>query len=494
MPAPTNGTARPWKETAIKKSKPPKPSASEIALQQQQTMALGQQMTLLEQQNRRQEEQYQQQQLLAPLLYEQMGLKPQYNDQGQVTGYERFETPEQALYREQIETMRRQQPTQEALQQQYLTLAQQQAEYAQTQQPIQERLQQQYLTIAEQQAAYQKEQADWQRELAPQMRLQAEAQTRLQQQMTEYQAGALKQYEEQQRLQPLLYEASGVRPIYDEAGTLTSFALTEEAQARKDYENQLLEHQRKALAGELPVDPTLERTLAEGETQLRAQLQAQLGTGYETSTPGIQALEEFRRRAAEARSNVAHGQLTSGQQLLATQQEMNQRMRGQATSGRGMLGEFGLQPVSFGQSAQAGGQPNYLGLAQGMGQPNYLSLAQGAGGGLFQAGSPAASSAGYQAAVGSPYGTLGQFGELASRYGQFVQSGGNLVSQMANRRMGQYQASEQGAAEQAGIWGTAGSILGGAVAGVASWGNPAAISAGMTLGGVAGQYAGRATY
>lgn len=429
----------------MSKSKPPRPSQQELDLQRQQTLAIQSQTSILEQQARRQEEQYGQQQLLAPLLYEEMGLKPQYNEQGQITGYERFETPEQALYKEQIETMRRQQP-------------------------LQERLQEQYLTLAEQQAAYQREQADWQRELAPQMRAQAEAQTRLQGQLTEYQEMALKQYQDQQRLQPLLYEASGVRPIYDEAGNITSFTLTEEAQARKDYENQLLEHQRKALAGELPVDPTLERTLAEGETQLRAQLQAQLGTGYETSTPGIQALAEFSRRAAEARSNVAHGQLTSGQQLLATQTEMNQRMRGQATSGRGMLGEFGLRPVEFGPQVQAQAP------------------------GLFQAGSPASRAAGYQAAAGSPYGTLGQFGELASRYGQLVQGGGNLVTQMANRRMNDYQSYEKGAAEQAGTWGTVGSILGGAVAGVASWGNPAAIGAGMTLGGAAGQYAGRATY
>lgn len=466
----------------MSKSKPPRPSQQELDLQRQQQQAIASQTSILEQQAKRQEEQYQQQQQLAPLLYEQMGLKPQYNDQGQVTGYERFTTPEQQLYQEQIAAMQRQQPIQERLQQQYLTLAEQQAEYQRSQQPIQERLQAQYLTIAEQQAAYQAEQAQWQRELAPQMRAQAEAQTQLQQQMTEYQAGALKQYQEQQRLQPLLYEASGVKPIYDEQGNITSFTLTEEAQARKDYETQLLEHQRKALAGELPVDPTLERTLAEGEAQLRAQLQAQLGTGYETSTPGIQALAEFSRRAAEARTNVAHGELTSGQQLLASQAEMNARTQNQAYGGRGMLGDYGLKPVSFGQGVQAGGMPNYLGTSQGL------------GGNLFAAGSPAASSAGYQAAVASPYGTLGQFGDLASRYGQLVQGGGNLVQQMAGRRMGDYQAFEQGAAQNASLWGTAGSILGGAVAGVASWGNPAAIGAGMTLGGAAGQYAGREMY
>ena len=134
------------------------------------------------------------------------GCRPQYGEGGQITGFERFETPEQALYREQIETMRAQQPQQAALQQQYLTLAQQQAEYQQRQQPIQERLQQQYLTLAEQQAAAQERQqpgqerlqalyidiaeqqaksqqleAAWQQETAPQRRAQIENELRIQQ-------------------------------------------------------------------------------------------------------------------------------------------------------------------------------------------------------------------------------------------------------------------------------------------------------------------------
>ena len=318
-----------------------------------------------------------QQQQLAPLLYEQMGLRPQYGEGGQITGFERFETPEQALYREQIETMRAQQPQQAALQQQYLTLAQQQADYQQRQQPIQERLQQQYLTLAEQQAAAQERQqpgqerlqalyvdiaeqqakaqqleAAWQQETAPQRQAQIEDELRMQQQTVQYQEGALRQYQEQQKMQPLLYEEAGLKPIYDEAGNITSFGRTEQGQARLDYESQLLEHQRKALAGELPVDPTFERTLAEGETKLRAQLQAQLGTGYETSTPGIQALGEFSRKAAEARSNVAHGQLVSGQQLLESSSSMGRAPGRGVPAGGACLGNTGCGPCPLGRGCR----------------------------------------------------------------------------------------------------------------------------------------------
>lgn len=450
------------------KSKPPKPSKQELQLMESQRSMLEQQRVQLEQQQRQQD-------LLAPVMYESMGIRPRYEN-GQIVGYDRFETPEQALYKEQIEAMRRQQPTQERLQEQYLTLAEQQARYQAEQAPTQQRLQEQYLRLAEQQAAYQETQQRWQQEFEPQLKQQYADQLEFQRQAMEYQQRQMAQEEDRQRLQPLLYEASGVRPIYDESGKITSFALTEEAQARKDYENQLLEHQRKALAGELPVDPTLERALTEGEQQLRAQLQAQLGTGYETSTPGIQALEAYRQRAAEARSNVAHGQLTSGQQLLANQAAMNQEQMARATrGGTGLMGDYGLRPVSVGAPVQPGGMPNPLGTYQGL------------QGNLFQAGSPATMAAGAQGVLGGQAGTLAEYARLASGYG----SAASALGQQTSR---QQQLYNQMQGEYAGTLGTVGSILGGAVGGLVSWGNPAAISAGMTLGGAAGTYAGKATY
>lgn len=370
-------------------------------------------------------------------MYETMGIRPQYNDQGQITGYSRFETPEQALYKEQVEAMRRQQP-------------------------MQERLQEQYLTLAEQQAEWQRQQQAWQAELAPQLKEQTLQQTAMQQQMLEYQQAQLAQEQDRQRLQPLLYEASGVRPIYDESGKITSFALTEEAQARKDYENQLLEHQRKALAGELPVDPTLERALTEGEQQLRAQLQAQLGTGYETSTPGIQALEQYRQRAAEARSTVAHGQLTSGQSLLQTQTAMNQEQMARATrGGTGLIGNYGFQPVSFGAPVQAPTQS------------------------LFQAGSPAAAATGYQGALQGQFGTLGEYAKLAQGFGQMA-GGLGLQRQRDAALEQQYRQEYSGQMGQIGA--AAGAIIGSVFApGVGT-------AAGASLGGLAGGYAGRSMY
>lgn len=56
----------------------------------------------------------------------------------------------------------------------------------------------------------------------------------------------------------------------------------------------------RALKGEEPADPTLVRTLDEEQRQLENQLARNLGPDYATSTPGIEALANQRKRRAEA--------------------------------------------------------------------------------------------------------------------------------------------------------------------------------------------------
>lgn len=83
--------------------------------------------------------------------------------------------------------------------------------------------------------------------------------------------------------------------------------------------NQLLrQRQEAALQGNAPVDPGLERNLGLQEQTLRNQLRAQLGPGYETSTPGMQALADFNQRATESRYNVGKEALTTAAGLNNT--------------------------------------------------------------------------------------------------------------------------------------------------------------------------------
>lgn len=83
--------------------------------------------------------------------------------------------------------------------------------------------------------------------------------------------------------------------------------------------NELLrQRQINALQGNTPVDPGLERNLGLQEQTLRNQLRAQLGSGYETSSPGMQALADFRQRSTEARYNVGKEALTTAAGLNNT--------------------------------------------------------------------------------------------------------------------------------------------------------------------------------
>jgi hypothetical protein len=62
---------------------------------------------------------------------------------------------------------------------------------------------------------------------------------------------------------------------------------------RQQNEQLLLERQNAALRGDLPVNPALLSSLDEQEAELKASLLENLGPGFETSTPGIEALSKF---------------------------------------------------------------------------------------------------------------------------------------------------------------------------------------------------------
>lgn len=195
----------------------------------------------------------------------------------------------------------------------------------------------------------------------------------------------------QELLAPFLYEALGLRPIYETPGldqqalsalqserekllqeinegpwmeraraglrlaqidreiealksragerVLTGFEKippTEAEKLREEIELGLLERSKAALEGKLPVSPTLEREIEEQEKLLRETLLRNLGPGYETSTPGIEALQEHMSRATEAREAARRGELTLSEQLSLARGGQNFQM-GQATRGELMM-------------------------------------------------------------------------------------------------------------------------------------------------------------
>lgn len=159
--------------------------------------------------------------------------------------------------------------------------------------------------------------------------------------------------EQQNLLSPFLYKSVGLEPIYGDNGKITGYRelpATPEEAAQKQLTQQFLERslaslQREeaaapqnaeiegllrqrslaALKGELPVDPTVINQLNDTEQNLRAQLFKQLGPGYETSTPGIQALAEFQKRKAEVIAGANRADLTLGEQLGMARQGANEQ-------------------------------------------------------------------------------------------------------------------------------------------------------------------------
>lgn len=134
-----------------------------------------------------------------------------------------------------------------------------------------------------------------------------------------------KQMKEQELVAPILYKQAGVEPQYDEQGNLTGFKETVDPlkDQQKSLQKQFYDRTQLALEGKLPTDPGLTTSLDEQETQLREQLRKQLGPGYETSTPGIQALAKFNQNKQNVLEGARRGDLTMAEQLGLAQTSSN---------------------------------------------------------------------------------------------------------------------------------------------------------------------------
>lgn len=126
------------------------------------------------------------------------------------------------------------------------------------------------------------------------------------------------QRSESDALNKLIYQAAGI--IKDQTtGEWRKATETERRSFMTDTESkeydlylQQLERQRKALAGELPVSPALERELSDWDAEQKEALTRRLGTGYMTSTPGIQSMERQNERTGLLREEARRGEISAG--------------------------------------------------------------------------------------------------------------------------------------------------------------------------------------
>lgn len=125
------------------------------------------------------------------------------------------------------------------------------------------------------------------------------------------------QLRQQELLLPFLYEGAGITPQYGSDGKISGFTKVSDPNAaiRGEIESGLMKRTLAALRGELPVDAGLMRELGESEKTLRESLYQQLGPGYETSTPGIEALDRFRQTRTSTLDAARRGDLTMAEGL-----------------------------------------------------------------------------------------------------------------------------------------------------------------------------------
>lgn len=250
-----------------------------------------------------------------------------------------------------------------------------------------------------------------------------------------------------QALQRLELQGQGYDIQTDAEGNPTGLTLRPGSiQAlQEETSRRLLERQNQALSGTLPVDPALQQQFDRSDAVLAAQLRSNLGTGYETSTPGIQALAQARQDRESAIYAAQHGEI-------------------------GYAGQLAAQSRASGTDNSA-----FNILERSLGQSQYLNS-------FAQAGSPAARSAQLIGTIQSPYapvdgGQGGGFGTLAELYGQAAQGSRRPGGPVKNRGVGALSGALSGAAAGA----TAGSAI-------PVYGTAIGAGVGAIIGGVGGYY------
>lgn len=214
-----------------------------------------------------------------------------------------------------------------------------------------------------------------------------EAQTKALQQQSDI---VQKQYAQQQLLLPILYKQAGLNVTLDEQGNITGVTEADNplAQMEQDLQTAFIERTQKALRGEIPLDTGLVSSVDKQEAELRERLRKQLGSGFETSTPGIQALSEFGTQKQSIFDAARRGDLSLGESLNLAQGQANQsRISDFLSRGAGISGLPLGSASAYGQNAAGYNSPlqYWQNQRNSQNQVNAFNAQQGGGfGALFK--------------------------------------------------------------------------------------------------------------
>jgi len=180
---------------------------------------------------------------------------------------------------------------------------------------------------------------------------------------------------------PMQMEQSGMKAVFNtidpETGELKDPSLRKGAvigfeksqdintQMREGIETQYLTRVQKALSGELPEDPALIAQLGEQEDALHESLRQQLGPGWQTSSPGIEAISKFEEGKYKLLAAARRGDLTLGEQLSQSRENVNLNRAYMGYTGALAPSQYGAQAYQqlAGGYGTAGSQQGNLRLA-----------------------------------------------------------------------------------------------------------------------------------
>lgn len=134
-----------------------------------------------------------------------------------------------------------------------------------------------------------------------------------------------------------LFRQAGLKPTYDESGTLTGLdsmgedeltaGMTPLQLGQYQIAKQTTQKQLDALAGKFDMDPALTKSLDNQQTELEAVLQQKLGPNYMRSTAGIQAMNSFNESKTRIQESARLSWLQTGQGLVSTALQNEQAVK-----------------------------------------------------------------------------------------------------------------------------------------------------------------------
>lgn len=142
-----------------------------------------------------------------------------------------------------------------------------------------------------------------------------------------------KQNAETEAFKPYLYKQMGLREVNGQIQEIPweerMASMAPQERAGYELNDLYLQRQKDAMEGKLPVSPAMEAELAQQGADLEANLSRRLGPQWSQSTPGIQSMTEFDKRAGLMREEARRGQISSGEGLLNARMGLLQNTQAQ---------------------------------------------------------------------------------------------------------------------------------------------------------------------